>query len=83
MTTIQCGGLLFDLEEVPYCGGQYKVRNRVDRIVNEKTGKLTQLPGASVILDGVVCKALYSDCRIFCPRSVFCYWREIWLKRVD
>ena len=75
-------GLLFDLEEVPYCGGQYKVRNRVDRIINEKNGKMMQLPGASVILDGVVCKALYSDCRIFCPRSVFCYWREIWLKRV-
>lgn len=76
-------GLLFDLEEAHYCGGQYKVLDRVERIINEETGKLTKLPGECIMLEGVVCRALYSDRRAFCPRSVYSYWREIWLRRVD
>lgn len=36
-----------------------------------------------IILEGVVCQGRYSDCRMFCPREIFSYWREIWLERVD
>ena len=35
----------------------------------------------AVILDGVVCGALYADRRLFCPRAIYPYWREIWLER--
>jgi hypothetical protein len=75
-------GLYFDAEAVPYCGGTYRVRTRVDRIVDEKTGKLLKMKNESIILDGVFCEARYSDCRMFCPRGIYSYWREGWLERV-
>jgi hypothetical protein len=37
----------------------------------------------AVILEGVSCKSLYSGRRIFCPRSIHLWWREIWLERVS
>ena len=75
-------GLYFDAEEVPYCGGTYRVLRRVDRIVNEKTGHMLEFKTPAVILDSVVCQSRFSDCRMFCPRSIYSYWREIWLERV-
>ena len=75
-------GMKWDAEMVPYCGGVYQVRQRVQQIVDEKTGKMRRLKTPCVILEGVVCQARYSECRLFCPRSIFPYWREIWLERV-
>jgi hypothetical protein len=75
-------GLYFDAEAVPYCGGTYRVLRRVGRILDEKTGKLIKLKNESIILEGVYCQARYSDCRMFCPRSIYSYWREGWLERV-
>jgi len=75
-------GLYFDAEEVPYCGKTYRVAKCVERIINEKTGKMQEMKTPCVILDSVICESRYSECRIFCPRSIFPYWREIWLKRV-
>jgi hypothetical protein len=34
------------------------------------------------VLDEVVCRACYSKHRRFCPRSIYSFWREIWLERV-
>jgi hypothetical protein len=77
-------GLGFDVEMVPYCEkGQYKVLRSVEKIINEKTGQMMKLPNPCIILDGVICSGNYSHNRMFCPRSVFPYFREIWLKRVD
>lgn len=76
-------GLRFDAEMVPYCGSVRKVRARVARIIDERTGKMMNLPGECLILDGVVCRAQYSERRMFCPRNIFPFWREIWLKRVE
>ena len=75
-------GLYFDCEEVPYCGGTYRVKDRVSRIINEGTGKMMEFKTPSVILDGVYCQARYSDRRLFCPRSIYPMWREVWLERV-
>ena len=76
-------GLYFDAEHVPYCGRTYRVRSRVNRIVDEKTGKALEFKTGSVILEGVECQARYSDQRMFCPRAIYPYWREIWLERVN
>lgn len=76
-------GLLWDAEMVPYCGGTYRVLKTVTRIVNENTGKMQEMKNPCIILDSVVCKAKYSGCRTFCPRSIYPYWREIWLERVN
>ena len=75
-------GLFFDAEMVPYCGGTYRVLKRVDRILDEKTGKMVRFKTQAVILEGVICQSRYSDCRMFCPRGIYSYWREIWLERV-
>jgi hypothetical protein len=75
-------GLFWDAEEVPYCGKTFRVLKRVDRIINERTGKMQVMKTPCVILDSVICESRYSECRLFCPRSIYPYWREIWLERV-
>jgi hypothetical protein len=76
-------GLYFDAEEVPYCGGTYRVLRRVERIVNERTGEMLEMRVPCIILDTVICEGRYSECRLFCPRSIYSYWRELWLERAD
>lgn len=76
-------GLYFDAEMVPYCGRTFRVLKRVKRILSEKTGKMTEFKNPCIILEGVVCESRYSQCRLFCPRSIYSYWREIWLERVS
>jgi hypothetical protein len=76
-------GLSFDAELVPYCGKTFRVRTRIERFIDEKTGKMLKPRTPAVILDGVYCQSLYSGQRIFCPRRVFLWWREIWLERVS
>jgi hypothetical protein len=75
-------GLFFDAELVPYCGHIYRVRTRIDRFIDERTGKMVSLKMPAVILEGVWCKSRYSDCRMGCPRSIYSWWREVWLERV-
>lgn len=75
-------GLSFDAEMVPYCGRTLRVRTRIDNFIDERTGKMKRLKTAAVILDGAVCGSLYSDHRMFCPRGIFAWWREIWLEKL-
>ena len=44
-------GLYFDVEMVPFCGRVYRVRSRVDRFIDEKTGKMMSLKTPAVILE--------------------------------
>ena len=76
-------GMWFGDEMVPYCGGTYRVMQRVDRIINEVTGEMMQMKSPCITLEGVVCNSVYSRSRLFCPRAITPYWREIWLERVD
>jgi hypothetical protein len=71
-------GLWFDSEMLPYCGGIYRVLRRVHRIVDEKTGEMVNMKNSCIVLEGVVCK---SDFHRLCPRAIYPYWRESWLKR--
>ena len=75
-------GMWFDAEMVPYCGGTYRVQQRVGRIINEKTGRMQHLKNECIMLEDVVCRACYAKYRKFCPRAIPPYWREIWLERV-
>jgi len=43
---------------------------------------MREMKTPSVILDSVICESRYSECRLFCPRSIYAHWREIWLERV-
>jgi hypothetical protein len=73
----------FDKEMVPYCGQTLRVLKRVNKIIDEKSGKMLQLKNPCIVLDGSICRSRYSECRMFCPRAIYCYWREIWLERAD
>ena len=73
------GRLSFDTEMLKYCGRRAKVLRRVERIIDEKTGRMLRIKRATVILDGVICTGDYHRC---CPRAVYPYWCEVWLKRV-
>jgi hypothetical protein len=74
-------GLSFDKEMVRYCGQKFRVSARMERIINETTGKMIQLPAPSVTLEGTYCTSCYSERRLLCPRRILPYWREVWLQR--
>ena len=64
-------GLSFDAELVPYCGKVFRVRTRIERFIDEKTGKMRKMKTPAVILDGVYCQSLYSGKRILLsPRRI-------------
>lgn len=73
-------GLRFDSEMLNYCGRRAKVLRRIERIIDEKTGRMLQIKHDCVILDRVLCTGHYHRS---CPRAIYPYWREVWLKRVD
>jgi hypothetical protein len=78
-----CGrnrGLVCDLEMKKFCGKKYRVLSRLDRMISESTGRMRKVEG-TVILDGNTCMCA----RVLggCPRQEYCYWREVWLRRVE
>lgn len=76
-------GLYFDVDMVPYCGGTFRVKRRVERFIDEKTGRMRSLKTPAVILDNVYCTGQYSTCRMFCPRALHSWWREEWLELIE
>jgi hypothetical protein len=76
-------GMRYDVEMVKYSGGRYRVQMRVDRLINERTGKMMQMKTPCIQLEDVYCRAECTPRRLGCPRAMNTYWREIWLRRVD
>jgi hypothetical protein len=76
-------GLWFDREMLLLSGRVFQVRSRVNRIVDERDGSMTEISSDCVTLEGAVCSGQHSLRRWFCPRAIFPYWREAWLERVD
>ena len=76
-------GLWFDREMLAYCGRTASVKVKVQRFVNERTGRLVELKSDCYILEGVICSSDRSDGRWFCPRGIYAWWHECWLERID
>jgi hypothetical protein len=76
-------GLSFDREMLRYCGQTLRVQARVNNIIDESSGRLIHIKRDAIILEGCVCSGECSTGRWFCPREIYAYWREGWLKRVD
>jgi hypothetical protein len=76
-------GMGFDAEMVPYCGKVFRVQTRVEKFIDERTGYMRRMKTPAVILEGVYCRSRYSENRLFCPRAIFAWWREVWLERVS
>ncbi len=73
-------GLICDLELKKFSGRKYRVLSRLERMISEATGEMRKVEG-TVYLDGNLCMCAWSVGG--CPRQEYCYWREVWLKRVD
>ena len=75
-------GMGWHSEMVQFTGKVFRVARRIEKIISEKTGKMIHMKNDVVILENAVCLGKYIDnCRRHCPRSVFLYFREIWLER--
>jgi hypothetical protein len=73
-------GMGFDVEMTRFCGRTARVSHRVDRIIDEKTGRMLHMRHPCIVLEGIVCEGAYS---VNCPLSIHAYWRELWLERVE
>lgn len=72
-------GLQFAYDLAWCCGKKFQVRNRLDHLVVERTGKHLDVRN-TVLLEGVTC-----PCRCViggCGRADYIYWREIWLRKI-
>lgn len=76
-------GMRYDMEMSKYCGERHQVQMRVEKLINEQTGKMMQMKTPCIQLEGVFCRAECTPKRIGCPRASNTYWREIWLRRVE
>ena len=72
-------GMKFDAEMLMYCGRQARVLGRLERIIDEPTGRMVHLKNPCIVLEDVICAG---DFHRLCPRGTYPYWREIWLERV-
>jgi hypothetical protein len=75
-------GLSFDREMLPYCGRTVRVVDTVDRIIDDKTGRILKIPKDSLILEGAVCSGQRTPGCSFCPREIYPFWREAWVRPV-
>jgi hypothetical protein len=76
-------GLSFDREMLPFCNRVLRVKDKVEKIVDDKSGRMLTIRRDCIILDGAVCSGERSISCWFCPREIHAYWREAWLSRAD
>jgi hypothetical protein len=72
-------GLAFTADMRRYCGKEFIVRERLDKMILGDSGKMISLKN-TVTLDGII-----SGCHYImggCLKNEFVFWREIWLERV-
>jgi hypothetical protein len=72
-------GMGFDAEMSRYCGKVLRVERRVDRCIDEPTGRMMTMKNPCIVLEGNICEGAYNA---VCPRQFVPFWREIWLERV-
>jgi hypothetical protein len=72
-------GMGFEEEMARFCGRTARVKARVTRCLDERTGKLLELKNPCIVLEDIVCGGVY---HASCPREYVSFWREIWLERV-
>jgi hypothetical protein len=63
------------------CGEQYRVKERIDKIIVDGTGEMRRLDH-TVRLEGSLCGCAQTAFG-GCSRGEVAYWREIWLRRAQ
>ncbi len=84
MATLDTGllnrGMGFDAEMSRFCGRTARVKARAHRCIDERTGRMLTMKNPCIILEDIVCEGVFNA---NCPREFVCWWREIWLERVE
>lgn len=76
-------GLSFDREMLRDCGRTMRVRDVVKQVIDDKTGRMLHLKKDCIILEGSVCSGELTMGCWFCPRQIYPFWREAWLRKVE
>ena len=76
-------GLNFGADLALHCGQVYRVKMRVQNFIDERTGRMRRLKTPAVIVEGAYCTSQFTGRRMFCSRSTYAWWREIWLEKVQ
>jgi hypothetical protein len=69
-------GLWFDAEMLKYCGRRARIAKRVERIIDDASGKMLEMKEPCFVLEGVQASGEFLR---FCPQEELIYWREAWL----
>jgi hypothetical protein len=73
-------GLWFDEEMTNLCGKRGRVLYRVERLIDESSGRMLRIKKDLYIVSGITgCEGVYHK---LCPRGMVAMMREAWLRRV-
>ncbi len=73
-------GMWFDPEMLRFCGQEYTVHRRIERLIDERSGKMLTVKTPSITLAGVTATGEFLR---FCPQNEYIFWREIWLEPIS
>jgi hypothetical protein len=73
-------GMGFEAGLAQFCGQTARVLGRVERCLDEPTGRMLTMKTPCIVLDGIVCPKVPN---LNCPRAHLPFWREIQLERVE
>jgi hypothetical protein len=78
----KCQGLSFFKPMERFCGGEFRVVKRVERIFNERRWKMSKIKNV-VLLEGVFCDGRGTPEKHWhgCDRNCYLWWKEAWLER--
>ena len=70
------------------CGAVAEVRYRVNRVIEERSGKMREINHSVTLQNPRGEPSLCDECLCYgemgdCPRGELMYWREIWLERLN
>jgi hypothetical protein len=54
----------------------YRVARRVERLIDDKTGRMLEMKNPCIVLEGVYTSGEFER---FCPQHDEIFWRELWL----
>lgn len=74
--TLRNRGLWFDRDMVKYCDQDHEVLGRVDRIIDDVTGRMRTMKTPCIVLKDVTYSGEFLR---FVAQEEHLYWREVWL----
>lgn len=73
-------GLWFDRVMLYYCKRRFKVLSRVDKIIDDASGRMLRMKTPCIVLEGV---DNHGEHQRFLAQHDYAFWREVWLERLE